>query len=136
MSLHHKHSDNRALIIMAHGSRRDSANTEFFELIKNVDQQSQHYDCIRPALLEQASPTLLQAAEQLPTSVTAIDVYPLFFNCGRHVEKDIPQQVSELMERYPSKTIRLLNYFGQSEQLAQLILNHVDQQQSTDSPSG
>ncbi|MGH1370945.1 MAG: sirohydrochlorin chelatase [Cellvibrionaceae bacterium] len=121
--------DNRALIIMAHGSRRDSANTEFFELVKNIDQQSRSYGCIRPALLEQAPPTLLQAAEELPASITAIDVYPLFFNCGRHVEKDIPQQVSELIERYPSKTIRLLDYFGQSEQLAGLILNHVAQQQ-------
>lgn len=121
--------DNHALIIMAHGSRRDSANTEFFELVNKVEQQSPQYSCVRPALLEQASPTLLQAAADLPTQITSIDVYPLFFNCGKHVEKDIPMQVGELMEHYPDKEIRLLSYFGQSAQLAGLILSHVDQQQ-------
>ncbi len=122
-------SENRALIIMAHGSRRDSANTEFFDLIKKVDQQSLQYGCIRPALLEQAAPTLLQTAAELPAAITSIDVYPLFFNCGKHVERDIPQQVAELMEQHPSRSIRLLDYFGKSSLLAGLILGHVDQQQ-------
>lgn len=130
MSSSQKLKDNHALIIMAHGSRRESANTEFFELIKNVEQQSPQYTCVRPALLEQASPTLLQAAADLPSQITAIDVYPLFFNCGKHVEKDIPMQVGELMEQYPDKEIRLLDYFGQSAQLAGLILSHIGQQQA------
>jgi len=123
-------TNSRALIIMAHGSRRDSANQEFFELINQIDQGEKQYICVLPALLEQAPPTLLQAAAQLPENITAIDVYPLFFNCGRHVEKDIPMQVGELMAQHPHKDIRLLDYFGQSSGLAGLILSHVEQQQS------
>lgn len=128
MSSELNRNSDRALIIMAHGSRRDSANQEFFELIKRIDQREKKYACVVPALLEQAPPTLLQVAAELPETIRAIDVYPLFFNCGRHVEKDIPMQVSELMEQYPHKQIRLLDYFGQSPNLADLILNHVEQQ--------
>ncbi|NIB43972.1 sirohydrochlorin cobaltochelatase [Pseudomaricurvus alkylphenolicus] len=115
----------RALIIMAHGSRRDSANQEFFALVETIDHTSDDYDHCRPALLEQAPPTLLQACQALPEHIEAIDVYPLFFNCGRHVEKDIPQQVAEVMEAMPEKNIRLLEYFGRSQGLADLVLGHI-----------
>ncbi|MAZ88724.1 MAG: sirohydrochlorin cobaltochelatase [Cellvibrionaceae bacterium] len=117
----------RALIIMAHGSRRDSANQEFFQLVERIANQSD-YPCVVPALLEQAPPTLLQAAQKLPETIQAIDVYPLFFNCGRHVEKDIPAQVAELMEARPQADIRLLSYFGQSQELSNLVVEHINQQ--------
>ncbi len=116
-----------ALIIMAHGSRRDSANQEFFQLVERIAKQSD-YQCVVPALLEQAPPTLMQAAEKLPESIQAIDVYPLFFNCGRHVEKDIPAQVAELMDSYPDTDIRLLSYFGQSSELSNLVIEHINEQ--------
>ncbi len=119
---------NKALVIMAHGSRRDSANQEFFQLVERIANQSD-YQCVVPALLEQAPPTLLQAAQNLPESIQAIDVYPLFFNCGRHVEKDIPAQVAELMEAQPHIDIRLLSYFGQSQELSHLVVEHINQQQ-------
>lgn len=115
----------RALVIMAHGSRRDSANEEFFSLVASMAEQNQDYDFIKPALLEQAPPTLLETCLSLPAEVVSIDIYPLFFNRGKHVEKDIPAQVAEVMEQLSDKRVRLLPYFGSAEGLAGLVLKHV-----------
>lgn len=125
-------SQERALIIMAHGSRRNEANEEFFNLVKKVGEtasgENNNYSLVLPALLEQAPPTLLEACKSLPSTITDIDVYPLFFNQGRHVEKDIPAQVAEVMGVLPDKNVRLLKYFGQSEGMAALVLNHITEQ--------
>lgn len=121
----------RALIIMAHGSRRASANAEFFQLVEQVAQVEQakgYYHCVQAALLEQAPPTLLQACADLPEGISHLDVYPLFFNQGRHVEKDIPAQVAEVMDAHPQWDVNLLNYFGSSQDLASLVANHLAQQ--------
>lgn len=119
-----------ALIIMAHGSRRDSANKEFFELVKRIEVENSDYNFTVAALLEQSPPTLLQAFQSLPESVTEIDVYPMFFNCGRHVEKDIPAQVAEMIEfatkqRESQVNVRLLPYFGSNENLAKMMSAHI-----------
>ncbi len=112
---------------MAHGSRRDSANSEFLELVERIDPKAQ-YSLTQGAFLEQTTPTLMQSCKvAIDAGHTSIDVYPLFFNCGKHVEKDIPQQVSEVIERFSECTIRLLPYFGSSEGLAGLVVEHLAQ---------
>lgn len=118
-------SATRALIIIAHGSRRAEANEEFFALVKQVGETATGYAAVVPALLEQAPPTLLQACLTLPATVEYIDVYPLFLNQGRHVEKDIPAQVADVMDAMPEKTVRLLNYLGRNEDLPGLIVRHL-----------
>ena len=115
----------KALVVIAHGSRRDSANQEFFQLVERIGAGNSSYACTRPALLEQAPPTLLQACMELPEGICQIDVYPLFFNCGRHVEKDIPAQVAEVMDALPDVEVRLLPYFGSSAQLSDWVLADV-----------
>ncbi len=127
----------RGLIIMAHGSRRAEANDEFFTLVEAVAQAIGHssqprYSVVKPALLEQAPPSLLLACQGLPADITEIDVYPLFFNQGRHVGKDLPALVAEVMEALPDKSVVLLDYFGKAEGLAGLVVSHIDEQhQST-----
>lgn len=119
---------------MAHGSRRASANDEFFQLVQRIGENNPNYAATRAALLEQAPPTLMQTCRKLPSNIREIDVYPLFFNCGRHVEKDIPAQVAEVMEAMPGIAVRLLPYFGGSPELADWVLKDIlsDRQTITD----
>jgi len=117
-----------ALIIMAHGSRRTSANQEFLDLVNRIGQNQTHFQVTLGAFLEQSSPTLMQACEQaIKEGHDNITIYPLFFNCGRHVEKDIPIQVSEVMSHFESCKISLLPYFGSSEGLAGLVVEHLNE---------
>ncbi len=125
------HTDHKALIIMAHGSRRAEANEEFFTLVAQIDTNNDLYNIVKPALLEQAPPTLLQACQTLPDQITHVDVYPLFFNQGRHVERDIPAQVAEVIEAMPDKSFRLLDYFGKSPSLANFVIEQITHHNGT-----
>lgn len=126
----------KALVIMGHGSRRQAANTEFIGYAQKVaqanaaDESKTQYPFVSAAFLELATPTLMQACETaVAQGCTHIDVYPLFLNQGRHVERDIPIQVAEVMERFDQVEVRLLDYMGNSSELTNLVINHLQEQQ-------
>ena len=82
-----------------------------------------------PCFLELAQPSLVEAIQQLEHQpVTHVQLYPLFFNKGKHVGKDIPAQVEDARERFPALTIELLDYFGNADGLASLVLEHIASQ--------
>lgn len=124
----------RALIIIAHGSRNDEANREFESLVERIRDAEDHFDQVQPAFLELAEPGLLRAAEKaVEAGAGELVVYPLFFNQGRHVRRDIPALVEELRETFPQCRVELLDYFGTTEELAGTVRNHIARQQSTES---
>jgi len=118
---------NRLLIIIAHGSRVEAANQEFMAVVDTIDYAALGYDAIAGAFLEAASPSLEQAVAQLDTKQAPdnIDVYPLFFNKGRHVEKDLPALVASLSDIYRQTDCRLLPYFGAFPALGRTIAQHI-----------
>ena len=122
-----------ALLIMAHGSRSDTANDEFRALVEAVAESApgsgEEYVAVLPCFLELAQPSLVEAIQQLEHQpVTHVQLYPLFFNKGKHVGKDIPAQVEDARERFPALTIELLDYFGNADGLASLVLEHIASQ--------
>ena len=118
---------NRILIVIAHGSRVAAANQEFMAVVDTIDYAALGYDAIAGAFLEAASPSLEQAVAQLDTkrAPATIDVYPLFFNKGRHVEKDLPALVQSLGESHRQTDCRLLPYFGAYPALGGTIAQHI-----------
>merc|ERR1711916_258963 len=80
-----------ALLIMAHGSRASAANEEFLAFVNKLAEQNQHYTAVRGVFLELSEPSLVQAVHSLADQgINTFQLYPLFFNCGKHVQKDIP----------------------------------------------
>jgi sirohydrochlorin ferrochelatase len=122
--------NSKVLLIMAHGSRREAANDEFRALVAQIAQTLEGYREVRAIFLELAVPDLAQACAELAGTgeeVTHIDLYPLFFNQGKHVERDIPAQIAQVQQGYPQLSVRQLPYFGSSAQLAGLVVQHIDQ---------
>ena len=116
----------RALIVVAHGSRSDAANDEFRAVLDKLRADELGYSHIEGAFLEAAPPGLGAVVECLAQCrVAAIDVYPMFFNCGRHVSRDIPDLVEGLRGRYPALPIKLLPYFGSFNGLAVVMAEHI-----------
>ncbi len=127
-------SQTKALIIMGHGSRRVSANEEFSGYAKRVEAMNEEntvprYQHVGVAFLEFSPLTLMEACElAVNAGCNSIDVYPVFLTLGKHVGRDIPQQVAELMERFPDVRANLLEHMGTSVNLPTLILDHVSLQ--------
>lgn len=119
----------KALLIMAHGSRAEAANDEFRLLVEQVAEQRHDYVAVLPCFLELARPSLMDALQQIEHQpVETVQVYPLFFNKGKHVSRDIPDQVEEARQRHPHLRIELLEYFGNAGGLVSLVLDHIDAQ--------
>ncbi|MEE3319948.1 MAG: CbiX/SirB N-terminal domain-containing protein [Pseudomonadota bacterium] len=120
----------KALLIMAHGSRSETANDEFRALVEKVAESAhargQEYAAVIPCFLELAHPSLIEAIQQLEHQpVESVQLYPLFFNKGKHVGKDIPSQIEEARERFPELHLEQLDYFGNAPGLADLVLTHL-----------
>lgn len=123
----------KALLIMAHGSRSETANDEFRALVEKVAESAhangQEYAAVLPCFLELAKPSLIEAIQQLDHQpVDTVQLYPLFFNKGKHVGKDIPAQINEARDRFPDLEIRSLDYFGNAQGLAGLVFSHIRSQ--------
>ena len=125
----------KALLIMAHGSRKQAANEEFTQLVSHIRQRVMsdisgklsklHYDTVSHCFLEIAEPRLATAVkDHIVLGYSEFDVYPLFFNNGHHVSRDIPHQVETIKQQH-SIIIRQLNYFGSYTLLGERLLDHV-----------
>lgn len=119
-------SQKKALAVIAHGSRNQAANEEFLELVCRLAGTTGHYADLRGCFLELASPSLAEAvADLVSQGHRLIHVYPLFFNQGKHVTRDIPALVEEEQRRHPDTDIHLLPYFGSFAGLAGMIDEHL-----------
>lgn len=121
----------RLLLIMGHGSRRTEANQEFQQLVANINAEQLPYDAIRFCFLELTEPRLNTAIDQaIADHYSDIDLYPMFFNHGNHVGRDIPEDIAEVCQQHPHLNLRQLDYFGLFQGLADTINQHVLQQQA------
>jgi sirohydrochlorin ferrochelatase len=121
-------ASNRALVVIAHGSRSRDANQEFRQVLDKLDGSRLGYAHIEAAFLEVAEPSLPAVVECLSRcAVEAIDVYPMFFNCGRHVSRDIPALIESIGQQHPGISLTLLPYFGSFDGLAPAMGEHIGQ---------
>jgi sirohydrochlorin ferrochelatase len=122
----HSHS---VLIIMAHGSRKIEANEEFAQLVEQIAAISTEYALVTHCFLEIATPSLEDCInEYVALGYQHYDLYPLFFNQGNHVTRDIPQQIQDAQQQHPSCHIQQLNYFGLFGGLAHSVHQHIQHQ--------
>lgn len=98
-----------AVIYIAHGSRRDSANAKFVEFIEKAMGRSktniQEY-----AFLEHAEPSLFHAIESaVQQGARKITVVPVFLLPGVHANQDVP----ELIERARKLNPEISFFYGE-----------------------
>lgn len=117
-----------ALIIIAHGSKKESSNNEFISMVDSIRDSSEHYDFIEASFLELASPSIEYSVNKLSAkNVNKIDFYPFFLNSGKHVVVDIPNIVDELSNRYSEIEFNILRHFGKSDNIESIILKDISQ---------
>jgi sirohydrochlorin ferrochelatase len=115
----------RFLLLIAHGSRRQSANDEIRQLGERVASlEDNDYDGVVTAFLELAEPDIQQGiakcVEQGAQSIVAV---PYFLAGGNHVIKDIPGEIACAIAGMPSLDIEISRYLGSSDSMANLVLD-------------
>lgn len=101
------------VVVVAHGSRADQANREFFELCRGWAQQLGR--AIAPAFLELAEPSIPACIERIMSGAAppaTIVVVPYFLLSGNHSTRDIPGIIDELRGTYPTVSFKVTPYVG------------------------
>ena len=115
----------QALVLIAHGSRRQASNQEVKHLASRLRQPAGgRYQLIEAGFLEIAEPSIPEAIETcIQSGATSIVVVPYFLAAGRHVAEDIPHIVKPVAERHPQVAIRISEHIGMSDSMTRLILD-------------
>ena len=121
-----KQTDKRALIVVAHGSRREASNEEIRDLARRLAGATDSFGRVSAAFLELADPSIPEGIEQsIRDGADEVVVFPYFLSAGRHVVVDIPAEVARVKERYPDARIQVADYLGALDAIPDLILRHL-----------
>lgn len=117
----------KSLLLVAHGSRREASNDEIRELTKRLREQAgDRFGYVACAFLELAEPSIPDGIQQcIDQGSDNVTVLPYFLSAGRHVAKDIPEEVAKKQQQYPDYKIAIASYLGASEEVGDLLLNLV-----------
>lgn len=113
----------KALILVAHGSRREAANDEFGALVEAVSQlTAKDFDLVLHGFLEIAQPDLPAVIGQaVQRGATSIKILPFFLGSGRHVSRDIPGVIGAVEEMYPKVNFTVTPHLGASEEILEAL---------------
>jgi len=123
----------KALLLIAHGSRRRASNDEIARLAERLRRKAGgRYHCVRHAFLELAEPSIGDGIQQC-VDAGAGEVYalPYFLAAGTHIVQDIPAEIAAKQKECPAVKIHLCGYLGQAgEPVADLLLQIAGKQAS------
>lgn len=115
----------KALLLIAHGSRRKQSNDEVVLIAEKLQAaNTSDYGIYQAGFLEIATPSIDIAIDRcLKKGASSITVLPYFLNSGLHVIKDIPNAVKKAQMQYPDTRINIAPHIGASEIMLTLLID-------------
>ena len=111
-----------ALLIIDHGSKRESANIMLEDIAAGIRQK-------RPGLIveishmELAEPTIEMGLQScVDQGATYIIAQPYMLSPGRHATEDIPRMVDVAMKRHPAVEFEVVECLGVHSYLMEVVL--------------
>ncbi len=117
----------RALIVVSHGSRREASNDEVRRLAQLLStHQENSFNDVSAAFLEIAEPSIPDGiAAAIERGANEVTVLPYFLSAGRHVTRDIPDEVDKARGLNADAVIRIVPYIGRAPEMADIVLRMV-----------
>jgi len=114
----------KALLLVAHGSRREESNQEVVILTNKLQSIfTNQYQIFQAGFLEIASPSIeTSIINCVKQGATSISVLPYFLNSGLHVIQDIPNTVNKMQQQFPDVKIETAPHIGASELMMNLLI--------------
>ena len=112
----------KALLVVAHGSRKKVSNIEIHQLANNISLKSEVFDIVEACFLEIAAPSIQDGIQScIENDVSEILIMPYFLAAGMHVIVDIPTIVDKERLKHKGVTIKSLPYFGSSPVIVDIL---------------
>ncbi len=104
----------KALVLIAHGSRRQASNDEVISLVGELAEAMKgDYPIVETGFLELAQPLIPDAIDRcVKQGATRIVVIPYFLSAGRHVHEDIPAEVDKARAMHTDVPMTILPHIG------------------------
>ena len=113
----------KALLLIAHGSRKVSSNQEVADLADKLKQQTSPFALVTHGFLELTSPKVPDAVAKLvEEGAKEVTILPYFLAAGMHVTEDLPELLSEAKANYPQVAFTLLEHLGAADLMPSWIL--------------
>jgi sirohydrochlorin ferrochelatase len=114
----------KALVVVAHGSRREASNDEVRALAERLGEMPGNgFDTVSAAFLELAEPLIPDGVvAAVDSGASEVVVLPYFLSAGRHVATDIPAEVEKAVKLRPKANIRIVPYVGSMSGMSELML--------------
>lgn len=117
----------KALLLVAHGSRREASNEEIRALTRRVAALAgADFGRVECAFLELAEPSIPDGIQRcIDAGADEVVVLPYFLSEGRHVAEDIPAEVRIKQDEHPEANIHIARYLGGADAIPELLLRCV-----------
>ena len=122
----------RGVLLIAHGSRRESANREVHALANMLQQKFERSESdvrtvVSSCFLELAEPCIPTGLSFLiEAGAKHIQILPYFLTEGRHVAEDIPSILNSYLDQQDTNldiTIEALPYLGSDNRLLDSMMD-------------
>lgn len=122
----------RALLLIAHGSRKAYANDEVRRLAERVEAlEGNDFGLVVTAFLEFGEPDILRGVDRcVDFGAAEIVVVPYFLAAGNHVVRDLPRELECAGARHPRVRIGIAAHVGGADALAGLVLQCAQEEPS------
>ena len=122
-----KSDKSTAVLLIAHGSRRQEANDDLLRLADAVRKRDR-YQTVEVSFLEIASPTIPEGARCcIEQGACRILMLPYFLSAGAHVVNDLKRHQRELASEFPDVSIELCHPLGLHPLLIDIVLERLDE---------
>lgn len=119
----------KALLIIAHGSRKQSSNDEVAQLALKVNELPSSYEAVSHCFLELTEPKVPTAISELAQKgATEVTILPYFLAAGYHVAEDLPKLLEEAKIKFPQTQFNMLEHLGAADLMPQWILQQTQGQ--------
>jgi sirohydrochlorin ferrochelatase len=127
-----KASEEPAILLVDHGSRRSAANEQLEEVARLIRARDPGR-IVRVAHMEIAPPTLADGiAECVAAGATEIVVHPYLLAPGRHSQEDIPAQAAAAAAGHAGVRVRVSQPLGLHEKIVDVVLERVAETKGDD----
>jgi len=114
-----------ALLVMAHGSPDQTANSDLHRIVVEIQARGL-FALVKAAFLECNEPSIPDAIDAcVAAGAREIIGVPYFLHTGKHVAEDLPGIFEEGQIRHPSVRFKLGGYLGCSSQLTDILADRI-----------
>lgn len=114
-----------AILLMAHGSRIPEANGAVGEIAAMVKEMT-GYDIVEVAFREQHLPNIQAGIDScVAQGARRVLLMPYFLFVGAHVQEDLPEEMAQARERYPSVEFAMGPHLGVHRKLAEVEVERI-----------